>query len=154
MNLNLCAVFFLDASSSTFHVFSWGPNSFSWASTGSGCWKRKRNKKTWCQNHVWKYVEPVSSMETCHTLTTYKMTTVCNLLDFSTNTWKLNESSQSLNHQRLDIKRHDEVWWGESEGRKTEGPNLSQMEFQNPARLTLKLNGLGINRSFFLFFLA
>ena len=36
---------------------------------------------------------------------------------------------------------------GESEGRKTEGPNLSQMEFQNAAHLTLKLNGLGINRS-------
>ena len=109
--------------------------------------EEKKKQKTWCQNHIWKYVEPVSSMETCHTLTTCKMTTVCNLLDFSTNAWRLNESSQSLNHQRLDIKRHDEVWWGESEGRKTEGPNLSQMEFQNPAHLTLKLNGLGINRS-------
>ena len=39
------------------------------------------------------------------------------LVDFRTNTWKLNELCQSLYHQSLDIKRYDEVWWGESEGR-------------------------------------
>ena len=48
------------------------------------------------------------------------------LVDFRTNTWKLNESCQSLYHQSLDIKRYDEVWWGESEGRKTEGPICAQ----------------------------
>ena len=107
MNLNLCAVFFLDASPSSFHFFSWGPNSFSWASTGSGCWKRKRSKK----NNAKIIFQNISnlinlSMEICHSLTTYKMTTVCKLLNFNTNTWKLNESSnQSLNHQNLDIKK-------------------------------------------------
>ena len=34
------------------------------------------------------------------------------LVDFRTNTWKLNELCQSLYHQSLDIKRYDEVWWG------------------------------------------
>ena len=38
------------------------------------------------QIHIWKYVEPVSSMETCHTSTTYTMNTVCKLLDSRINT--------------------------------------------------------------------
>ena len=72
------------------------------------------------------------------------------LVDFRTNTWKLNESCQSLYHQSLDIKRYDEVWWGESGGRKTEGYltvyNLKQKNIQHT--WPWKWNGLGMDSVF------
>ena len=168
-------------------AFGWGPNSFSWASTGSGCWKRKI--------YIFKKMMPISCLKIYRTCFRHGNLSYLNyiqddysveapgfqdkniklnessmiifhdwnrfikLVDFRTNTWKLNESCQSLYHQSLDIKRYDEVWWGESEGRKTEGPICAQgiwqfatwkkKEFQNPAHLILKWNGLGMD-SFFL----
>ena len=123
-------------------AFGWGPNSFSWASTGSGCWKRKI--------YIFKKMMPISCLKIYRTCFSHGNLSYLNyiqddysveapgfqdkniklnessmiifhdwnrfikLVDFRTNTWKLNELCQSLYHQSLDIKRYDEVWWGES----------------------------------------
>ena len=121
-------------------AFGWGPNSFSWASTGSGCWKRKiyifkkmmlisclKIYRT-CFSHgnlsYLNYIQDDYSVEApgfqdkniklneSSMIIFHDWNRFIKLVDFRTNTWKLNESCQSLYHQSLDIKRYDEVWWG------------------------------------------
>ena len=161
-------------------AFGWGPNSFSWASTGSGCWKRKI--------YIFKKMMPISCSKIYRTCFSHGNLSYLNyiqddysveapgfqdkniklnessmiifhdwnrfikLVDFRTNTWKLNESCQSLYHQSLDIKRYDEVWWGKVRVGRQKGlfahkaPDSLQPEKKRSSRIqhTWSWNGMDL----------